>query len=125
MLILVRMAKSNAINDAYPTGIAAARKVETNMSSGTCRLLGGAKTPRLVLGEWPKDRPLDTAILWVLKIACGLNFLFTRAWGVVGKEAWTPSLPSPVRDKLSNHPFPNAGSHKSPFWVIDNLAPTA
>ncbi len=48
------------------------------------------KAPRLAVGEWPKDIPLDTAILWVLKIACGLNFLFHGAWGVVGKEAWIP-----------------------------------
>ena len=60
------------------------------MSSRTYRLLGGVKAPRLVLGEWAKDIPLDTAILWVLKIACGLNFLFHGAWGVVGKEAWIP-----------------------------------
>ena len=125
MLILVRMAKSNAINDAYPTGIAAAKKVETNMSSGTCRLLGGAKTPRLVLGEWPKDRPLDTAILWVLKIAWGLSSLIYALGAWSGKRPGSPCSPSPVRDKFSNHPFLTPGSHKSPFWVIDNLAPTA
>ena len=65
-------------------------KVATNMSSGTYRLLGRVKAPRLVLGEWPKDITLDTAILWVLKIAVGLNMLFHGAWGVVGKEDWIP-----------------------------------
>ena len=70
-------------------GLAAA-KGETNMSSATYRLLGGARAPRLALGEWPKDITLDKAILWVLKIACSLNFLFHGAWGVVGKEAWIP-----------------------------------
>ena len=60
------------------------------MSSGTYRLFSGMKAPRLVLDEWPKDITLDTAILWVLKIACGLNFLFHGAWGIVGKEAWIP-----------------------------------
>ena len=60
------------------------------MSSGTFRLLGGVKAPRFAVGEWPKDITLDTAILWVLKIACGLNFIFHGAWGVVGKEAWIP-----------------------------------
>ena len=48
------------------------------------------KIPRLSLGEWPRDIPLSTAILWVLKIAVGLNFIFHGAWGIVGKEAWIP-----------------------------------
>ena len=52
--------------------------------------MGRVSGSRLVLSEWPKDIPPDTAILWVLNIACGLNFLFHGAWSVVVKEAWIP-----------------------------------
>ena len=48
------------------------------------------RVPRLSLGAWPRDIPPSTAILWALKIAVGLNFIFHGAWGVVGKEAWIP-----------------------------------
>ena len=63
---------------------------QLNISSVTYKFFGGVKAPRLVVGAWPEQIPLDTAILWVLKIACGFNFLFHGAWGVVGKEAWIP-----------------------------------
>ena len=76
------------------------------MSNGTYRLLGGFRAPRLVLGEWPRDIPLDTAILWVLKIACGLNFLFHAAWGVVGKEAWIPFFAFAGKRSVLKSPFP-------------------
>ena len=48
------------------------------------------KTPRAFLVEWPRDISVSTAILWVLKVAVGLNMLFHGAWGIVGKEAWIP-----------------------------------
>ena len=48
------------------------------------------KFPALKLGGLLRDIPPETALLWILKIAVGLNFLFHGAWGVVGKEAWIP-----------------------------------
>ena len=33
---------------------------------------------------------LRQAIYWVLRIACGLNFVFHGAWGIVGKADWIP-----------------------------------
>lgn len=48
------------------------------------------KAPRVFLSEWPRDISMETAILWVLKAAVGLNMIFHGAWGLVGKEAWLP-----------------------------------
>ena len=50
----------------------------------------GLKFPVLKLGGLPSDIPPETVLLWILKIAVGLNFIFHGAWGIVGKEAWIP-----------------------------------
>ena len=49
-----------------------------------------SRVPGMFLAEWPGAISLDTAILWTLKVAVGLNMVFHGAWGIVGKEAWIP-----------------------------------
>ena len=60
------------------------------MNFASSNVLVAFKAPRLLLGEWPRDIAIDTAILWVLKVAVGFNMLFHGAWGIVGKESWLP-----------------------------------